>query len=355
MPVRSVIMAAVAVSIFFLVQCLWYSQSILIPFIFAILIWNLLCTISRFFQKLPLLGKMLPRAITLLMAIFTVLMVCLLTGKIVSGSMGQMLLSSASLQQKTAALLDTLAHQGFSKAYLADGLKSVLKELNIQGFISGFYSVISNLMSSLFLMFLFVVFFFIESSHFKEKLSRIFQNPQDQKKASYLLKEIPAQIQFYLGMKSLFSAITATSIYIVMKIMGFEFAEFWGVCIFFMNFIPNIGAILVTVVMTLFAYFQWLDLAKVSVFLLAQLGIHGIIGNVIETHFLGRTMNLSPMVLLLSLCFWGMLWGGTGLFLAVPMTVLMMIILASFESTRVYALLMSEKGELPEIRDDAKY
>ena len=352
MPMRSVIVAAIAVSVFFLVQCLWYSQSILIPFIFAILIWNLLCTISRFFQKIPLIGTILPKAMTVLMAIISVGIACLLLGKVISGSMGQMLISSASLQHKIAALLDTLANQGYSKAYLADGLKSVLKELNIQGFISGFYSVISSLMSSLFLMFLFVIFFFIESSSFKDKLSRIFKNAQDRKKVSYLLKEIPAQIQFYLGMKSLFSAITAIIIYIVMKIMGFDFAEFWAVCIFFMNFIPNIGAVIVTLVMTLFAYFQWLDIAKVGLFFVAQLGIHGIIGNVVETHYLGRTMNLSPMVLLLSLCFWGMLWGGMGLFLAVPMTVLMMIILASFPSTRMYALLMSEKGELPEIRDD---
>jgi AI-2 transport protein TqsA len=352
MPARSVVVAAIAVSVFFLVQCLWYSQSILIPFIFAILIWNLLCTISRFFQKLPLFGNLIPYPIAILLSLLTVGMICLLLGKIISGSMSDMLVSSASLQQKTAALLDKLVAEGYSKAYLADALKSVLKELNVQGFISGFYSVISNLMSSLFLMLLFVIFFFIESSYFQEKLGRVFEKSSDRKKVAYLLKEIPAQIQFYLGMKSLFSGITAVGIYIVMKIMDFEFAEFWAVCIFFMNFIPNIGAILVTVVMTLFAYFQWLDLAKVGIFFTAQLFIHALIGNVVETHYLGKTMNLSPMVLLLSLCFWGMIWGGTGLFLAVPMTVLMMIILASFPSTRVYALLMSEKGELPEIKDD---
>ena len=352
MPVGSVIMAAVAVSIFFLVQCLWYSQSILIPFIFAILICNLLSTISRFFQKLPLLGKFFPRPLALCMAILTVMMVCLFIAKVISGSMGQMLLSSASLEHKIAALLKSLAQQGYTKAYLADVLKSVLKELNIQGLITGFYAMISNLMSSLLLILLFVIFFFIESSHFQEKISRIVENPQDRQKLRYLLREIPAQIQFYLGMKSLFSAITATSIYVVMKVMGVEFAEFWAICIFFMNFIPNFGAIVVTLIMTLFAYFQWSDLGTVSIFLIAQLAIHGVVGNVLETHYLGRTMNLSPMVLLLSLCFWGMLWGGTGLFLAVPMTVFMMIILASFPSTRRYALLMSEKGELPEMSDD---
>jgi AI-2 transport protein TqsA len=75
--------------------------------------------------------------------------------------------------------------------------------------------------------------------------------------------------------------------------------------------------------------------------------IHVFIGNFIETHYLGKTMHLSPLFLIISLCFWGMLWGGTGLFLAVPMTVLLMIVFGSFESTRMFAIMLSEKGDLP--------
>ena len=129
--------------------------------------------------------------------------------------------------------------------------------------------------------------------------------------------------------------------------MDLEFAAFWGILVFFMNFIPNIGSIVMTIIITVVAYFQWLDWTKVSILLGAQMFVHVLIGNFLETHYLGRTMHLSPLFILIALCFWGMIWGGTGLFLAVPMTVLLMIVLGSFESTRIYALLLSEKGELP--------
>jgi predicted PurR-regulated permease PerM len=141
--------------------------------------------------------------------------------------------------------------------------------------------------------------------------------------------------------------LTGGVIYLVMKLMGLAYAEFWGVSIFLLNFIPNIGALVITAIITLFAYFQWLDSTKVFVFLGIQVFVHAFIGNFLETHFLGRTMHLSPLFLLLALSFWGTLWGGMGLFLAVPMTVLMMIVLSSFEKTRFWAILMSENGDLP--------
>jgi predicted PurR-regulated permease PerM len=75
--------------------------------------------------------------------------------------------------------------------------------------------------------------------------------------------------------------------------------------------------------------------------------IHGVVGNYLEPRYLGQSMHLSPLFILLSLSFWGILWGGTGLFLAVPMTVMMMIILSYFKVTRPWAILMSERGELP--------
>ena len=85
---------------------------------------------------------------------------------------------------------------------------------------------------------------------------------------------------------------------------------------------------------------------KVFLFLILQVLVHMIVGNFVETHYLGKSLHLSPLVIILSLCFWGMLWGGTGLFLAVPMTVLMMIIFSCFGPLRPFAILMSENGEL---------
>ncbi len=343
MPLRSISIAAIFICIFLLVKFLDVTQSILIPFIFAILIWNLLSTTAHFFQRVPVIGQFIPHSIAVLISCFLTFWIFLGLGTILTENTQKIISSTASLQNKISMLLKSFFNQGY-----ADVIQNILGKVNVQEIILGFYSAISNLMSSVFLMFLFVVFFFIEQNYFSTKLEKMFPKKQEYTKAINLLKTIPMQIQFYLGLKTFFSAFTGFIIYLILEVMGVDFAPFWGILVFFMNFIPNIGSIVMTIIITVVAYFQWMDIGKVTILFLAQLGVHVLIGNFLETHYLGRTMHLSPLFILISLCFWGMIWGGTGLFLAVPMTVLLMIVLGSFESTRVFALMLSEKGELPQ-------
>ncbi len=347
MPTRSVTIAAVLISIYLLIQFLWYSQSILIPLIFAVLIWNILRTMANTLQKTPVVGSWIPSVMAIFASFSVVIFVFILIGRIVSENLQSMMASTGDLQNNLSLLLNKIPLMGMDKAYVLSLLQNSLKQINFQRLLVGFYSAMTNFMSSLFLIMLFVLFFFLEQVCFDEKISRLFVGKTPRDKASFLLQKIPSEIQRYLGLKSLFSALTASCIYILMKVMGVEFAEFWGVCIFLLNFIPNIGALVMTLIITLFAYFQWLDVSKVMLFFGLQVLCHAFIGNFLETHYLGRKMHLSPLFLLLALGFWGSLWGGMGLFLAVPMTVLMMIILSSFESTRFWAILMSENGELP--------
>ena len=347
MPVRSLSTAAVLISIYIMIQFLWYSQSILIPFIFAFLIWNLLRTIATSIRSIPEIGRYIPNSLAILCSFSSVFFIFLLIGQILTDNIQTMMISSGHLQNNLNIVLGKISSAGVDKAYLVNLIQDGLKQLNLQRLFLDFYSSISNFMSSLFLIILFVIFFFIEQVFFNLKISKLFIGEDSREKAYFLLTKIPQEIQRYLGLKTLFSMLTGGMIYLVMKMMGLDYAEFWGVSIFLLNFIPNIGALVITVIITLFAYFQWLDSTKVFVFLGIQVFVHAFIGNFVETHFLGRTMHLSPLFLLLALSFWGTLWGGMGLFLAVPMTVLMMIVLSSFEKTRFWAILMSENGELP--------
>jgi AI-2 transport protein TqsA len=347
MPVRSLTVAAVLISIYIMIQFLWYSQSILIPFIFAVLIWNLLRTIASSIRSIPQVGRYVPQSIAILSSFALVFFIFLMIGQILTENVQSMVISSGHLQNNLNLVFKKIALAGIDKAYMVNLVQDGLKQLNLQGLLVNFYSSISNFMSSLFLITLFVIFFFIEQVFFNQKIAKLFVGEDSREKAYFLLTKIPQEIQRYLGLKTLFSMLTGGVIYLVMKMMGLDYAEFWGVSIFLLNFIPNIGALVITVIITLFAYFQWLDSTKVFVFLGIQIFVHAFIGNFLETHFLGRTMHLSPLFLLLALSFWGTLWGGMGLFLAVPMTVLMMIVLSSFEKTRFWAILMSENGELP--------
>lgn len=342
MTSRSVTLAASLICLFLLVKILDLSQSILIPFIFALLIWNLLSTIASIFQQAPIIGRWIPKSLAIMISFLLIFTGCLTLGKILGENTQKMIASSLTLQQKLTFFVQGLASHGYTQIF-----QKMLNEIHFQEWIVSFYSGISNLLSSLFLMMLFVIFFFVEQNQFSYKIEKMFPQQQEYHKVMQILKTIPQQIQFYLGLKTLFSLMTALIIYLVLKWMGLEFAAFWAVMVFFMNFIPNIGSILMTLVITLVAYFQWLDWTRVLILFMAQLVVHVFVGNFLETHYLGKTMHLSPLFLLLALCFWGILWGTTGLFLAVPMTVLLMIILGSFQATRRWAVLLSETGELP--------
>ena len=87
----------------------------------------------------------------------------------------------------------------------------------------------------------------------------------------------------------------------------------------------------------------WLPFFEVA---LGIISVQFVVGNVIEPRFLGKSLNLSPLIMLIALAIWGAMWGIMGMFLAVPITVMMMIIFAHFESTRPIAIMLSQDGHI---------
>ncbi len=152
------------------------------------------------------------------------------------------------------------------------------------------------------------------------------------------------------------SLTTAFASWFIMKSVGLDFSEFWALLIFFSQFYSNIGSIIATIFPALLALIQfesWLPFIIVtSGIVLVQF----IVGNILEPRFLSNSLNLSPLVILVSLALWGAIWGILGMFLAVPITVMVMIIAAHFKSSRPLAILLSQDGcierayeELPQV------
>jgi predicted PurR-regulated permease PerM len=139
-----------------------------------------------------------------------------------------------------------------------------------------------------------------------------------------------------------------------MRLVGVDFAGFWALLIFVLNFIPIIGAISAISAPVLLALVQpdgGADKALLALVLLV--GVEQTMSSVIEPRLIGRTVNLSPLVILLSLAVWGTLWGFAGLLLAVPITVTVMIILTQFPDTRWAAILLSDSGQIAPIKHPA--
>ena len=175
-------------------------------------------------------------------------------------------------------------------------------------------------------------------------MDALFPQSEHKKLVNNILNHIVQDTQTYLGLKTLLSLITATLSWIIMKAVGLDFAEFWALLIFFLNFIPNIGAIVATTFPALLALIQFQSWLPFIIITSGVVAIQFMIGNLVEPRFLGKSLNLSALVILFALALWGAIWGVLGMFLSVPITVMMMIIFAHFKATRPIAIMLSQDG-----------
>lgn len=141
-----------------------------------------------------------------------------------------------------------------------------------------------------------------------------------------------------------------------MFFFGLDFFVFWAFLIFLFNYIPNVGSIIAVFFPVTFSLIQYESVSLTMIFLVLMIGAQVLMGNFIEPRLMGNKLNLSPLVILISLIFWGTLWGPIGMLLSVPIMVMINIVLAHIEVTRPIAILLSEKGIVkftppPEIKE----
>ena len=142
------------------------------------------------------------------------------------------------------------------------------------------------------------------------------------------------------------SLATGVISYAILTAVGVDYAVFWGFVLFLLNFIPTIGSLLGVLFPSLLALVQFPTLGPFAVVVVLLAGTQFVIGNVIEPKLMGGKLNLSPLVVILSLVLWGKLWGVPGMFLCVPLTVIAMLVMGNFERTRPLAILLSADGDV---------
>jgi len=197
-------------------------------------------------------------------------------------------------------------------------------------------SIFRGVFTNLFLIMLFILFILLETAGFPRKLQAAFPDPEG---TLGHFRTMTANVNRYMGFKALFSLATGVSLWILLALIGVEFAGTWGVLAFFLNFIPAIGSIIAAIPAILWALVQ-LGLPSALLTLLAYLAVNIIIGNLLEPKFMGRKLGLSPLVVILSMIFWGWVLGPIGMVLSVPLTMIGKIALATNEDTRWIAVML---------------
>src|SRR5687768_16859843 len=142
----------------------------------------------------------------------------------------------------------------------------------------------------------------------------------------------------------------AVAAWVAMAVVGLDNALFWAILIFIASYIPFIGGAVAVAGPPIFALLQFDGLFQAILLFVLLQAITSFVGNVILPRMQGQSLNIDPIVLLLALAFWSVVWGLTGAFLSTPLTTVMMVILAQFHGTRWIAVILSENGDPGELR-----
>lgn len=157
-------------------------------------------------------------------------------------------------------------------------------------------------------------------------------------------REIEEKIRNYIVTKTVISFFTGVIFGVVLWFYGIPLAVVFALLAFLLNFIPNVGPLISIVLPIPMIFFDPnLSIFSMAFALIIISVIHFISGNIIETKIMGDSFELHPIAILITLMFWGMLWGLPGMFLAVPLTAAAKILLEKFELTHPLSDLLEGK------------
>ncbi|MCH9684789.1 MAG: AI-2E family transporter [Deltaproteobacteria bacterium] len=189
------------------------------------------------------------------------------------------------------------------------------------------------------LVLIIVVFMLLEVAGFPRKFRAALADP----KANLdRWSTAAALVQRYLVIKTATSVATGTLIALWLWWVGVDSPLLWGLVAFMLNYIPSVGSILAAVPALLVATVQpELSFGSVVLTAAGYIAVNVALGNILEPQLMGRRLGLSPLVVLLSLVFWGWVWGPFGMLLSVPLTMTVRIALEQREDTRWIAVLLA--------------
>ena len=202
--------------------------------------------------------------------------------------------------------------------------------------LNGFGKVLGNA----FLIFLTVLFILLETASFPRKFRAVADDPDH---ALDRFSVFRVNVKRYLVIKTVASLGTGIAIGLWLAVLGVDYPMLWGLLAFLLNYVPNIGSIIAAVPAVLFAAVQ---LGPGAALWLAAgyLVVNVLVGSIVEPRFMGRGLGLSALVVFLSLVFWGWVLGPVGMFLSVPLTMMIKIALDSRPDTHWIAVLLGPEG-----------
>ena len=316
------------------------------PLVIAVLAWHLINgmvgALANVSERIRIRGKTLARSVRLIVASGAVIALLYAMVKVMVGNMGQVVTRAPMYEQSLRNAANMV--NGWLGLQELTNEQPLFEMGPITALVRALARQATGMLGTGGTVAVFVLFLLLEQNVFSRKITVLFPNPEREVRVRRILQQIGTEVQSYLWMKTLMGLLVTGLSYVVMKAVGLDLAEFWALLIFALSYIPYIGAWVGVIFPTALALVQF----EITTPFFVTAGLLAVIqftcGSILEPRIMGKGLNISPMVMLLCLSIWGAIWGIVGMFLAVPITVVVMIVCSHFEATRPVAILLSADG-----------
>jgi len=309
------------------------AESLLVPFLLSLFIAVICSPPLRWIHQ-----KGLPWWLAMTIVISSVVFVGLLVGAVVGSSINSFTNDlpeyQARLQNLANGLFTWIGSLGLSVT--ADNLREILNPSTAMRVAGTAISSLGNVMTNAFMILLTVIFILAEESVFYDKLRNL--NPGSSK-TLLAVERFTNSVNRYMALKTSMSLLTGLLVFIWLWLLGVDYPVLWAMIAFLLNFVPTLGSIIAAIPAVLLALVQ-LNPLFAALTAAGYLVVNVVVGNVLEPRYMGKGLDLSPLIVFLSLVFWGWVLGPVGMLLSIPLTMTVKIALESFEDTRSLGLLL---------------
>ncbi|MEP1197926.1 AI-2E family transporter [Tateyamaria sp.] len=346
------------VSLPIIIGMLWFGRDFLIPISLATLLFILNIALIERLNSAKILGQDIPRWAAYIGVTAGLFILLVGFGYVLSNQAAAVADAGPRYTERLGAL--ETQFDAFVGAERAAAIEKSIMSIDIESWLTGFAASTAGVIGNIGLILLYVAFMLGERGAFAKKLPRLCATPESARQVENILRSISTGVRQYMWINATTSAMSGTLAFIVMTVLGVDFALPLALLVFLLNFIPSIGSFLAVLFPTTVALLQFESIVPALTVVAVYGGGDAIIGNIVQPRLQGKSLNLSTFVVMVALTFWSLMWGGIGAFIAVPLTVVIMIVCSEIPGLQPFARLLSSDGVLPkeqvdDVDDDPRF
>lgn len=320
------------------------AAAIMIPFVIAVFVWYLINAIARRLDRVTWRGWGLSRFLSFSLSILILVGGLWFVYELIRANAADVIRAAPVYQKKFTDFLPVLL-ESFPKDYRPNP-KELAGYLDVGGLITALARTFTGIAGKTLVVLFYTGFLLYEQRFFGRKLHELAKSEAAESRVHNVIRNIDIKIQRYIGVRTFISVMTGIATWILMLFFKVDFAEFWGVMAFILNFIPYVGPLVAVALPSIVALVQMGDVSILLMVAVSLSAVHIVLGSILDPRLMGDSLNLSPIAIIFFLAGWGMIWGVPGMFLSVPILAMLVIILSQFASTRAFAVLLSKTGDL---------